>query len=665
LVSWPVSNDLHAMSRDMVSNEHATYAGELGYVEDEPVLHLRVRSAHPGQRESDCLDIWVMPFNTCNMIKMRMKERRPGLKAVRDNDIRLLHKGIELRGGYPVDYYLPSVSTGSPADIQYLVLRQEGDHGKSAGNVGMYRDEQVPTSKELVDLVDQISDAMVGGIKPLLADDGTGATYMLRGPSQSKPLAVFKPKDEEAFAPNNPRGYAGKENSVGLRPGVLSTQQAAREVAAFLLDHKHFAGVPQTTLVHAKHEKFVNPDKHKVDWKIGAFQEFVNSRGTSGDYGMSVFSVSAVHRIGILDVRIVNLDRNDGNLLVSEGKRPKLIPIDHGLSLPDRLEVYSSDVVWMDWPQAKKPFGQAELDYIRGLNGERDALNIEKQLGVRRDCLRVLEVTTKLLQLGAEHGLTLHQLGQILYREDPDDGDGTPKPSVLEGIISRCKESALAAIGQSSKTASSTLQSLDLQSAGQNSRMRRQISGGGQDASVGNPYSPMPSPMISPATCHMPNEVTFTLLDSGESDTLDFSRTTSPDNRGAASSTCDGRPVSSGEQSGNEHPSFELQEENPDDMEGFGRRRRDTAGRYRPHLSVRPSAARVAAKEGTGNDASNGIFAIPGRSSSQWPPKLEQAFKRHLTVQLIDYIKRHFPAAEAAVTAQAAAEGREEAGNDP
>ena len=52
-------------------------------------------------------------------------------------------------------------------------------------------------------------------------------------------------------------------------------------------------------------------------------------------------------------VRIVNLDRNDGNLLVAiESRRPccpskalrklvrpRLIPIDHGLSLPDRLEV--------------------------------------------------------------------------------------------------------------------------------------------------------------------------------------------------------------------------------------------------------------------------------------------------------------------------------------
>ncbi|CAE7471285.1 PI4KG6 [Symbiodinium natans] len=642
------------MAADIVSNEPATCAGALGLVEDEPVLHLRVRSAHPGQRDSDCINLLVMPFNTCNMIKTRIKELRKGLKAVRDNDIRLLHKGIELRGGYPLDYYLNTATTKeSPAELQYLV----SNHGAKAQNTGMYVAQQVPTPHDLLDLVDEISDAMCGGIKPSLTDDGTGATYMLRGPSSSKPLAVFKPKDEEAFAPNNPRGYAGKENSNGLRPGVLSTQQAAREVAAFLLDHKNFAGVPHTTLVHAKHEKFVNPDKSKVEWKVGAFQQFVNSCGTSGDFGMSVFSVSSVHRIGILDVRIVNLDRNDGNLLVADNKRLKLIPIDHGLSLPDRLEVYTSDVVWMDWPQAKKPFAPAELEYIRSLDAAKDAKNIETQLGVRRECLRLLEVTTKLLQFGAERGLTLYQIGLILYREDPDDGDGTHKPSVLEGIIGRCVESAFASIGQSSGTASSTVEGLDLLSSfrPEGRSIRRQVSGGGGQTHQPHFYpSPQPSPMIGPGRPPAEGMLTFTPLESGESDSFDVSRAASPGERTGISPQFDGRPMSSGEQSGSEHHhTTEAKDDSQDELtEGRGRRR-DTAGRYR--RSVRPSAARVAAKEGSGSDASTGIFAIPGRASFQWPVRLEKAFFRHLAVELCLYFDKHFPAA-VTVTEGAAAD---------
>jgi len=41
-----------------------------------------------------------------------------------------------------------------------------------------------------------------------LTNDGTSGTYFLRG-GNKKPQAVFKPIDEEAFAPNNPRDYVG------------------------------------------------------------------------------------------------------------------------------------------------------------------------------------------------------------------------------------------------------------------------------------------------------------------------------------------------------------------------------------------------------------------------------------------------------------------------
>lgn len=43
---------------------------------------------------------------------------------------------------------------------------------------------------------------------PKLTLDGTGGTYELRS-TQGKVVALFKPIDEEAFAPNNPRGHIG------------------------------------------------------------------------------------------------------------------------------------------------------------------------------------------------------------------------------------------------------------------------------------------------------------------------------------------------------------------------------------------------------------------------------------------------------------------------
>jgi len=72
-------------------------------------------------------------------------------------------------------------------------------------------------------------------LRPKLSESGTSGTYFLEN-TQRKKRALFKPFDEEAFAPNNPRGYKGNLGSPGFRNGILSGESAAREVAAYLLD---------------------------------------------------------------------------------------------------------------------------------------------------------------------------------------------------------------------------------------------------------------------------------------------------------------------------------------------------------------------------------------------------------------------------------------------
>ena len=76
-----------------------------------------------------------------------------------------------------------------------------------------------------------------------------------------------------------------------------------------------------------------------------------------------------MHKIAILDIRILNCDRNDTNILVKKHnvqydtlsgpkvkKEYKLIPIDHGLSFPDNFEIYDYEVLWIDFPQTTQPF---------------------------------------------------------------------------------------------------------------------------------------------------------------------------------------------------------------------------------------------------------------------------------------------------------------------
>lgn len=184
------------------------------------------------------------------------------------------------------------------------------------------------------------------GLTPSITLDGTAGSYILKDAHQH-PMCIFKPLDEEPFAPLNPRGYTGKLGSLSFRPGVLSGESGYREVAAYLLDYHKFSSVPQTILVESLHKSY----KSAGIPKIGSLQEFVYSQGCAEDFAPHKFDKDQVHKIGILDVRILNMDRNVANILVS--KDMELIPIDHGLSIPDCFAICREDLCWMDWPHAK------------------------------------------------------------------------------------------------------------------------------------------------------------------------------------------------------------------------------------------------------------------------------------------------------------------------
>lgn len=620
----------------------ATYGCER--VEDEPVF-LRLRSARQDTSSESgaepVIDLTVMPFTTWQVVKRRIKERWPGIRSVPDPNIRLLHKSIELRSGSMIDDYNVDGGTADrPAELQYLIIHQGADANERSvkkqveSPIGLYVDAQVPCTPPMRDRVNACLGSMLSGILPRLTDEGTGATYMLRDASNRCNLAVFKPKDEEAFAPQNPRGYIGKENTPGLRQGVLSTQQAAREVAAHLLDHDNFAFVPETSLVHAKHPKFskvIGKNGDKVVWKIGAFQAFVDARDTASNFAPQVYSVSDVHRIGILDVRIVNLDRNDGNLLIRHGRTSKheLVPIDHGLSLPDRLEVYTDDMCWMSWPQAKKPFGDKELCYIRALNGSRDARLLAKHLCIRRECLRLMEVTTKLLQVGAEHGLTLYEIGTILYRVDRGS-DAPVQKSKLEQLIEHSLDTALTVAGEglAADSVSSTLAGLDLNTSRRTGGKLSQALGGGRKSStdilstpLNGPSSPIASPLSTlPAGMDMPPPFSLDgLSDSEELDSGDVVR-----------------PLQSTASRIKAPEDGDFQS----DLRKTPRTFRQSYKTGGTKLRTRSSA--LAAKHNEGDDGMNSIFYRPGLRPSDWTPELEKTFKRHLASQMMGFVRKNF-----------------------
>lgn len=76
----------------------------------------------------------------------------------------------------------------------------------------------------------------------------------------------------------------GSRGSEGLRRGTKPGEGAVREVAAYVLDHGHFSGVPPTALVNA----YVSDDNGSGTAgavKVGSLQQFVESEGDCEERG--------------------------------------------------------------------------------------------------------------------------------------------------------------------------------------------------------------------------------------------------------------------------------------------------------------------------------------------------------------------------------------------
>lgn len=312
------------------------------------------------------LNIKTQPWTKIKEIKSRVaKEFNVG-----SQNIRIFYKNIEMIESLTIlDYQLLDYK-------ENIFFFKVSDPTKlqSAGSINVYG--AFPTDKKTNKLIDSIRIGFLSGLVPVHNLDGTSGTYMLMNPSKQT-VAIFKPIDEEAFTPNNPKGYPGKFGQTSFRKGILSGEGSIREVAASILDmEKGIFKVPETTFVEISHKAFtyndlsmgVNVDltskskirksiihnfllenimlsNHKEEFsthkpyseenssiesklknysmnecflrkKYGSLQKFVHKTEVAVNFCSDLFPTEEVHKIAVLDIRILNCDRNDENILV-------------------------------------------------------------------------------------------------------------------------------------------------------------------------------------------------------------------------------------------------------------------------------------------------------------------------------------------------------------
>ncbi|KAK8651143.1 hypothetical protein V6N13_140756 [Hibiscus sabdariffa] len=295
-------------------------------------------------------------------------------------------------------------------------------------------------------LVVEVAMAIDSGEVPIPVSNGLGGAYLLHNRS-GETIAVAKPIDEEPLGSNNPKGCAGSMvEQPGIKRSIRVGETGIRELAAYLLDHGGFAGVPATALVKISHVAFHVNEATAISatpYKIVSLQNFVSHDFDAGELGPAGFSVASVHRIGIFDLRILNLDRHAGNILVKKKDQhenyaagaAELVPIDHGLCLPECLD--DPYFEWLHWPQALVPFSDSETEYILNLDPNKDAELLRTDLPLLRESsIRVMILCTIFLKQAAIAGLCLADIGAMMTREFRGDEE---KPSMLETLCTKAK----------------------------------------------------------------------------------------------------------------------------------------------------------------------------------------------------------------------------------
>lgn len=227
---------------------------------------------------------------------------------------------------------------------------------------------------EMADLIWEVKEAFKKEILPIACDTHNPSSFFLRD-CEGRAIAIFK------------------------------TENYWREIAAYRLDHRHFASVPPTvitTLEHPSWGKFTGSCQLLISETVEAV--------TLNRLSFQEISAPGIRRMASLDIRVMNSDRHTSNILINEQKEP--IPIDHGYILPGQLK--GLHFVWLDWSQSATLFNDHELTYISLLDPEEDRSMLIDELQIEEKRANRFFVASIFLKIGAGRGLTARDIGNLM-----------------------------------------------------------------------------------------------------------------------------------------------------------------------------------------------------------------------------------------------------------
>lgn len=202
--------------------------------------------------------------------------KQASLTSCHPNDIKFTFKGIEVANKR-------GLATFNDREGYIFFGWQLKDQTTEVG----IRAIGLPPCSRMKQVLHDAGLGMLKGFVPKLAIEGTSGSYRLCGPLGAQ-VAIYKPQDEEPFAPNNPRNFVGQLGQPGFRTGVLSGECFVREHICYWVDQRYdgLFGIPATCSVESYHPSYCY--KQPMDVRIVSMRhaaEDGESREDGSEFG--------------------------------------------------------------------------------------------------------------------------------------------------------------------------------------------------------------------------------------------------------------------------------------------------------------------------------------------------------------------------------------------
>ena len=303
--------------------------------------------------------------------------------------------------------YIPCLERPHAADAE--VERFKRDTAEQAGMWGDSASDDITIQhKGTWDDASSSEEGLIVECRDLVpCDTSTSGVYFVKD-SKGNVAGVFKPAEQE---------YVPEE----MREAIVQGENMYRERAAYILSRElgYFGSVPTTLLATMRHPSLSGGEQR------GSLQRFVADAEDMSDMGPDGLPDDEVHKVGMLDIILMNMDRHEGNILVTGGGA--LVPIDHGLCLPrvvspsnspDTVLLQQLSFVWQGWRQASRPFGESSRRLALSLTPASVASLAGRIVadtpGLSPQALTTLKVGATVVRVCVGNGMTLSEVAAFV-----------------------------------------------------------------------------------------------------------------------------------------------------------------------------------------------------------------------------------------------------------